>query len=419
MHPRNPYRSYLDFKKLSIDCPEFAPYVDANSKVNFHDPAAVRCLAQCLLKRDFALNKLELPEDRLCPMIPNRIDYILWIQDIIDTSSCDILSEIDRTRQVVGIDIGTGASAIYPILACTLRPSWKMYATEIDSHSYTFAKTNIESNHLTHRIHLHQPPSSTQLLPLDLWGEQNIDFIMCNPPFYDSFTALEAATAAKKAPPNSACTGSETEMVYEGGEVAFVGRILEESLVLRTRVKWYSSLFGLRSSVDVFIGMLKERGIGNYTATEMQSGKTKRWAVAWSFGGEVEFTVSRKGIEKMVESLLKDGGLQLTTLKSRPMVWYGEVPEDTWSRAARRKKARERTAGMDMDQQSVADKDSGEKGRKYPSTDNEHGEEVFSGMGFMIEIVEDKMRIIWKRGDDGKLFESFAGMVKRKLTVDV
>lgn len=63
------------------------------------------CLAQCLLKRDFALNKLELPEDRLCPMIPNRIDYILWIQDVIDTSSCDILSEIDRTRQVVGIDM--------------------------------------------------------------------------------------------------------------------------------------------------------------------------------------------------------------------------------------------------------------------------------------------------------------------------
>lgn len=259
---------------------------------------------------------------------------------------------------------------------------------------------------------------------------------MCNPPFYDSFSALEAATAAKKAPPNSACTGSETEMVYQGGEVAFVGRILEESLVLLTRVEWYSSLFGLRSSVDVFIGMLKEKGIQNYTATEMQSGKTKRWAVAWSFGnrrpvvqglqgcyphgvkGEVEFTVRRKGIEEMVQSLLKDGGLQLTTLKSQPMVWYGEVPEDTWSRAARRKKAR-RAAGMDMDQQLVADKGNCEEGREYPSTYNEHGEEMFNGMGFIIEIVEDKMRVIWKRGDDGKLFESFAGMVKRKLTVDV
>ncbi|CCX16689.1 Similar to Putative methyltransferase-like protein C27D7.08c; acc. no. O42662 [Pyronema omphalodes CBS 100304] len=312
-----------------------------------------------------------------------------------------------------------------------------MYATEIDSHSYAFAETNIESNHLTHRINLRQPSSSTQLLPSDLWGEQNIDFIMCNPPFYGSFAALEAATAAKTAPPNSACTGSETEMVYEGGEVAFVGRILEESLALRTRVKWYSSLFGLRSSVDIFIGMLKEKGIENYTATEMHLGKTKRWAVAWSFGdrrpvvpglqgcyphgirGEVEFTVKNEGQEEMVQSLLKDGGFLLTTLKSRPRVWYGEVREDTWSRAARRKKARDRAAGMDMDQQFITDKKgNGEEVCEYPSTYNENGEEVFVGMGFTIEVVEDKMKIIWRRGD-GKLFESFAGMVKRKLTVDV
>ena len=42
-----------------------------------------RHLTQALLQKDFSLN-VRLPPNRLCPPIPNRLNYVLWINDIID-----------------------------------------------------------------------------------------------------------------------------------------------------------------------------------------------------------------------------------------------------------------------------------------------------------------------------------------------
>lgn len=38
-------------------------------------------------------------------------------------------------RQVHGLDIGTGASCIYPLLGCAQRPLWKFTATGLASRS--------------------------------------------------------------------------------------------------------------------------------------------------------------------------------------------------------------------------------------------------------------------------------------------
>ncbi|KAF3904837.1 hypothetical protein ABW20_dc0105369 [Dactylellina cionopaga] len=90
----------------------------------------------------------------------------------------------------------------------------------------------------------------------------------------------------KSVPPLSACTGSTTEMVTDGGEVAFVGRIFDESLKLREKIRWYTSMFGKLSSVEKIIEKLKENGVSNYAVGEFVQGigKTKRWAIGWSFG---------------------------------------------------------------------------------------------------------------------------------------
>ncbi|KAI9846047.1 MAG: Methyltransferase-like protein 16, partial [Pleopsidium flavum] len=49
---------------------------------------------------------------------------------------------------------------------------------------------------------------------------------------------------AKQRPPLSACTGAEVEMVTPGGEVAFVSRMIQESIEWRDQVEWYTTMLG-------------------------------------------------------------------------------------------------------------------------------------------------------------------------------
>ncbi len=83
---------------------------------------------------------------------------------------------------------------------------------------------------------------------------------------------------------NKACTGAEVEMITPGGEVAFVQRMIDESVVLKEEVQWYTSMLGKYDSVATIIERLKEIGIKNWAVTEFVQGtKTRRWAVAWSW----------------------------------------------------------------------------------------------------------------------------------------
>lgn len=73
-------------------------------------------------------------------------------------------------------------------------------------------------------------------------------------------------------------------MVTQGGEVAFVSRMIAESLQLRDAVQWYSSMFGKATSVTAIVEKLVEAGNTNWAVTEfVQGNKTRRWAVAWSW----------------------------------------------------------------------------------------------------------------------------------------
>lgn len=74
-------------------------------------------------------------------------------------------------------------------------------------------------------------------------------------------------------------------MVTRGGEVDFVRKMIDESLHLRDRIQWYTSMVGKMSSVSVLVETLIKHGNHNFAVTEFDQGaKTKRWAVAWSWG---------------------------------------------------------------------------------------------------------------------------------------
>lgn len=53
--------------------------------VDFRNPAHLRAVTWALLKDDFHLD-VKLPVDRLTPTVPLRLNYILWLEDILGKS---------------------------------------------------------------------------------------------------------------------------------------------------------------------------------------------------------------------------------------------------------------------------------------------------------------------------------------------
>lgn len=66
------------------------------------------------------------------------------------------------------------------------------------------------------------------------------DFCMCNPPFFSSEEELEPKNVARSASrplPRNAHSGAPGELVYEGGELAFVNKIIQDSVKLKAQIR--------------------------------------------------------------------------------------------------------------------------------------------------------------------------------------
>lgn len=106
MHERNIYKNQPDFGKMALDFPEFEKYVISDSKskkvrVDFTNTEALRMLTKILLKKDFNLN-IEIPEGFLVPTVPQRLNYILWIEDLLSKT----VSSKVKKECITGVDIG-------------------------------------------------------------------------------------------------------------------------------------------------------------------------------------------------------------------------------------------------------------------------------------------------------------------------
>jgi 23S rRNA (adenine1618-N6)-methyltransferase len=371
--------------------------------------------------------------------VPNRHNYILWLKDLLDSSSLSYSEQYEPERRVTGLDIGTGASLIYPLLGCTQR-SWHFIATDVDAESLASARVNARINHLESRIRIVGRAISDPLIPLDELDISSIDFAMVNPPFYTSDTELLELAAQKSRPPSSACTGAPVEMVCEGGEVGFVQRMINESLGLKERVQWYTAMLGKQSSLEVLVDTLKKNKINNFAATAfVQGNKTRRWALGWSFVTRRPSVVASRGCVPaalkrilplataiaiygpsrfhtnaipLLKTILYD---MMESLDLCSWIWdeqrlrgVGFADGNVWSRAYRRKRA-------------------GENGPLQQETVIPPLDVRTCAFGFSISIQAgdaDKSSgspaviLRWLQGDDYSLFESFTGAVQRRLRTD-
>ncbi|GLD71737.1 RNA N6-adenosine-methyltransferase mettl16 [Lates japonicus] len=246
--------------------------------VNFKEPEAVRALTCTLLKEDFGLT-IEIPLERLIPTVPLRLNYIHWVEDLIDGQK--------QPRR--GIDIGTGASCIYPLLGATMN-GWYFLATEVDDICFDYATKNVDQNNLSDLIKVVKVPQKTLLMDA-LKEETEIiyDFCMCNPPFFANQLEAKGVNSrnSRRPPPSSVNTGGVTEIMAEGGELEFVKRIIHDSLQLKKRLRWYSCMLGKKCSLAPLKEELRKQGVPKVTHTEFCQGRTMRWALAWSFYDDV------------------------------------------------------------------------------------------------------------------------------------
>jgi 23S rRNA (adenine1618-N6)-methyltransferase len=382
--------------------------------------------------------------------VPNRFKYLLYIHDLLsDTAPITLLTTSANSaanpQPIRGFDIGTGSSAIYPLLGCATFPSWTFLASEADTLSHSFAAKNISANSLENRIQLLKTEFHDDLLaPLhDSHGDgtETYDFTMLNPPFYESAEEMASSTEKKALPPHSFCTGSENEMVTRGGEIAFVSSLIASSSLPenRNRVRWFTSMLGKFSSLEPLIEELGMRGVDNYAVHDLvMGGKTRRWVLAWSWMDwrpGVELSRDMASLEKrllppktetsfVLQQLEVDGDAEednksvevgrraVEEALSMPGLmkggWKAEGGTEhivcsssgnVWSRAARRKRKRD------------------EIEEPTETSGNQYLFAVkitvrMTGTGAEQKTV---VRVRWSKGHDHVLYESFCGMLKRQI----
>lgn len=212
-----------------------------------------------------------------------------------------------------------------------------MYSTDIDDANATNAFTNIKLNSFEDRCNIFRTEDKGPLIPLERLPVDHLDFTICNPPFFASeeemYDSLEGKGKRKK--PSAVCEGAAVEMITKGGDLGFVTRLVEESLKLKDKVTWYSSMFGKLSSCKAIVAKLREHGIHNYAVACLWGGsKTSRWAVAWSFGDLRPSNVRRTqpttyyefdtyspyrlSLAKIIFTMISFPSLQSTTSRSSP-----------------------------------------------------------------------------------------------------
>ena len=99
-------------------------------------------------------------------------------------------------------------------------------------------------NNLSSNITLKKGNPDT-LLKNIIEDDTQYDFCMCNPPFFNDREEASGikSRSDKRSLPHSVCTATDDESITEGGEVAFVRKIIEESMELKHSVRWEPNFY--------------------------------------------------------------------------------------------------------------------------------------------------------------------------------
>ena len=292
LHIRNKHKSRYDFKALTETLSELSNFVSVNKygdeSIDFANPDAVKTLNKALLKHFYKIDYWDIPEGYLCPPIPGRADYMHYAADLL--ASCNS-QNIPSGKKIKVLDIGVGANCVYPIIGHQ-EYGWSFVGSDIDEVAVRAARNIIEVNSaLKNNVEVRLQASKQDIFKNIIHKEEKFDLTICNPPFHASAEEAHAGSQRKSrnlgnknyANPVLNFGGKNTELWTKGGEVVFVGRMIEESKLFKNQCFWFTSLVSKSENLGGIYAMLERAEVAEVRTSEMSTGNKITRIVAWTF----------------------------------------------------------------------------------------------------------------------------------------
>jgi len=286
-HPRNRHQGRYDFAALTAAHPPLADKVRPNGygelSVDFADPHAVLLLNQALLKLFYNLN-WQLPEGYLTPPVPGRADYIHALADLLASDNGGVLP-----RDLDVMDIGCGANCIYPLIGHA-EYGWRFTGTDISADAVNAASQIVASNPgLQRAIRLRRQKQESAIFAGVVHKNERYHAVLCNPPFHAS--AADAAAGSQRKVRNLGLSrqaplnfgGQHNELWYPGGEKAFIGKMIAESVALGRQIGWFTSLVSRKENLAALEKQLQAHDVAELRVVNMAQGQKQSRFLAWSF----------------------------------------------------------------------------------------------------------------------------------------
>ena len=288
-HPRNRHQGSYDFAALAESYPPLTEYLiekpEGGLFLNFADPRAMLALNTAILKHDYSIEGWHLPEGYLCPPIPGRVDYLHYLNDLLEedgnpTEDCRIL------------DIGTGAGAIYALLGVSVY-KWSIIASDIDAGALDNCRKILKANlWLDSKIELRHQADPSRIFDGVIGEQDTFDATVCNPPFFDSEEAADLANLKKQEKHRSrgipysleerTFQGRVNERCCVGGERRFIERLLTESRAFKRQCRWFTTLVSRQSTLDYILPTLPVK-TDEHRIIPMKHGNKESRILAWRY----------------------------------------------------------------------------------------------------------------------------------------
>lgn len=288
LHPSNPHQGRYDMEALVAALPALDKYLAPNPRgeqtIDFSNPKAVLCLNQAILAHHYGITHWQIPAGYLCPPIPGRADYLQYLNDLLANGERPVKNPTPRV-----LDIGTGANLIYPILG-TRTFGWQFTATDTDGVAVTNGHRIIAANPALQSVQLLLQRNPQQFFSGIIGADDYFELTLCNPPFFKSQQEAEAQSRRKwrnlkgeEASVKRNFGGQSNELWCEGGELAFLNRMIEESVQYGAQVGWFTALVSQQDHILLLKRTLRTVDAQGVTVVPMAQGQKNSRFIAWHF----------------------------------------------------------------------------------------------------------------------------------------